>query len=515
MKTRSLFDSPVAVLCQWWNNGCLGQDYHSRAADTIRSQSDLLALEQKRHAKMNKLAVSDESNSLQTSSLLARFTAVFVQLFEKIMPDPYVFAVLLTIITGLLAFFLIPAQTPGAIAQAWYNGIFNIFTFAFQMVLIVVTGYALASSPIMHTLLERAASLPKSPRAAISLTLVVGLLSSWLNWGFGLVTAALFAREIAKRIKMDFGWLVAAAYSGFVISTEGLSGSIVLSQATPGSALNLVEKTVGYGLPLSATIFARFTLLPELFLILTLPIMYRWLEPPAAQSTFADPEGLKEDDRQKIIVARGGAFGSALDNAWILNLLLAAIGATALVSQWRTKGLVLDLNSVILMGLLLGLVLHWKPIAYVEAVKNAARVTGSLILQYPLYGGIMGIMTSTGLAGVIAKAFLAFSTARTLPFWTYVSSLIITLFIPSGGGHWAVQGPFVLPAAKELNASMAGTTMAVAMGESVANMLQPFFALPLLAIAGVPMRRMLGFMVITFLAALLAFGASLLFLLHP
>jgi short-chain fatty acids transporter len=108
---------------------------------------------------------------------------------------------------------------------------------------------------------------------------------------------------------------------------------------------------------------------------------------------------------------------------------------------------------------------------------------------------------------------LAFSTARTLPFWTYVSSLIITLFIPSGGGHWAVQGPFVLPAAKELQASMAGTTMAVAMGESVANMLQPFFALPLLAIAGVPMRRMLGFMVITFLVALLAFGASLLFLL--
>jgi short-chain fatty acids transporter len=140
-------------------------------------------------------------------------------------------------------------------------------------------------------------------------------------------------------------------------------------------------------------------------------------------------------------------------------------------------------------------------------------VTGPLILQYPLYGGIMGIMTATGLAGVISKWFLAFSTNHTLPFWTYVSSLIITLFIPSGGGHWAVQGPFVLPAAKELHASLAGTTMGVAMGESVANMIQPFFALPLLAIAGIPMRRMMGFMVITFLVALMAFGLSLLFLL--
>jgi short-chain fatty acids transporter len=462
---------------------------------------------------MSKVTVHDEIDSVQRSSWLARITSVFVKLSDRIMPDPYVFAVLLTLITGLLAYFLVPASSASSITLAWYNGIFNIFTFAFQMVLIVVTGYALASSPVVHALLEKAARFPKSPRAAISLTIVVGMVASWLNWGFGLVAAALFAREIAKRVRMDFGWLVAAAYSGFVVSTEGLSGSIVLSQATPGSTLNLVEKTIGHGLPLSATIFARFTLLPEVVLILTLPVIYRWLEPPVAQSTFADPEKLREDDQRKVAAEKRGTLGSALDNAWILNVALAAIGATALVSQWRSKGFFLDLNSVILLGLLLGLVLHWRPIAYVDAVKNAARVSGSLILQYPLYGGIMGIMTATGLAAVISKAFLAFSTARTLPFWTYVSSLIITLFIPSGGGHWAVQGPFVLPAAKELQASMAGTTMAVAMGESVANMLQPFFALPLLAIAGVPMRRMLGFMVITFLVALLAFGASLLFLL--
>ncbi|MFZ0805534.1 MAG: TIGR00366 family protein, partial [Candidatus Sulfotelmatobacter sp.] len=129
-----------------------------------------------------------------------------------------------------------------------------------------------------------------------------------------------------------------------------------------------------------------------------------------------------------------------------------------------------------------------------------------------LYGGLMGIMTGTKLAEVLARAFLRFSTAHTLPFWTYLTSLIITFFVPSGGGHWAVQGPFIVPAARDLHASLAGTTMAVAMGESVANMLQPFWALPILAIAGIPMRRMMGFMVITFAISLVIFGASLLFL---
>jgi short-chain fatty acids transporter len=183
---------------------------------------------------MSKIAVHDEIDSVQGSSWLARITAVFVKLSERIMPDPYVFAVLLTLITGLLAYFLVPASSASSITQAWYNGIFNIFTFAFQMVLIVVTGYALASSPVVHALLEKAARFPKSPRAAISLTIVVGMVASWLNWGFGLVAAALFAREIAKRVRMDFGWVVAAAYSGFVVSTEGLSGSIVLSRGHPG-----------------------------------------------------------------------------------------------------------------------------------------------------------------------------------------------------------------------------------------------------------------------------------------
>jgi short-chain fatty acids transporter len=449
--------------------------------------------------------------SVERQSLLARFTAVCVYLFENLMPDPFVFAVLLTFAGALLAWWLAPNATPMSIVSAWYAGIFALFTFAFQMVIMLVAGYALATAPQVHRGLAKLASLATTPASAISLTIAVGMAASWLNWGLGLVTAALLAREIAKRVRIDFGWLVAAAYSGFVISTEGLSGSIALSQATHGSALNIVEKITGHGLPLSETVFTRFNLIPIAVLFVLLPIVFRYLAPTEAQSVYADPERLRAEDQQKPIAEKADTIGAKLDHAWILNVLLVMFGVFALVMEFKRTHAV-DLNSVIISLLLAGLLLHWRPAAYIAAVKNAARITGPLILQYPLYGGLMGIITTTGLAAVLSKVFIRYSTAHTLPFFTYLTSLVITLFVPSGGGHWAVQGPFAIPAARDLHASMAGTTMAVAMGESVANMLQPFFALPILAIAGIKMRRMMGFMVITFLISLVVFGAALLLL---
>jgi len=445
-------------------------------------------------------------------SLLSRCTAFFVYVFERLIPDPYVFAVILTFVGAILAYTLASDAAPKKILSSWYGGVFQILTFAFQMVLMLVTGYSLANAPIIARVLGRVASIPKTPKSAISLTVFVAMVACWLNWGLGLVVSALLAREIAKRVKIDFGWLVASAYTGFVISTEGLSGSIALSQATHGSALNIVEKVTGQLTPLSQTVFTRFNLLPIFALFILLPFVFRYLGPPSAMAQMADPEKLRVEDQQQNIKEKKNTIGSMLDHAWILNVLLFAFGAAALIGEWARAGFSLDLNSVIMTLLVLGLLLHWTPVAYVAAVQRAARVTGSLILQYPLYGGLMGIMTGTGLAGVLAKAFLRFSTSGTLPFYTYLTSLVITLFVPSGGGHWAVQGPFAIPAARDLHASYAATTMAVAMGESVANMLQPFWALPILAIAGIPMRRVMGYMVITFVISFLAFGISLLVL---
>ena len=445
-----------------------------------------------------------------TQSLLGRVTAFFVYIFENVMPDPFVFAVLLTFLGSLLAWKFAPNASPVSIVAAWYAGVFTIFTFAFQMVIMLVAGYALATSPVIHRALARIASLATTPMSAVSLTLFVSLIASWLNWGLGLVTAALLAREVAKRVRIDFGWLVAAAYSGFVISTEGLSGSIALSQATHGSALNIVEKVTGHGLPLSQTVFTRFNLVPIVVLLIVLPILFRFLGPTEESTVIVDPEKLRAEDQARVPAEAADTFGGTLDHAWILNLGLALFGFFALFMEIKKSHGSIDLNLVIMTLVLVGLLLHWRPMAYIAAVKNAARITGPLILQYPLYGGLMGIITTTGLAGVLSKIFIRFSTAHTLPFFTYLTSLVITLFVPSGGGHWAVQGPFAIPAAVNLHSSFAGTTMAVAMGESVANMLQPFFALPILAIAGIKMRRMMGFMVITFCISFIVFGVSLL-----
>jgi short-chain fatty acids transporter len=448
----------------------------------------------------------------RSHSILGRITSFFVFLFDRAMPDPYVFALILTFVAALLAYSFAPNAHPQQIATAWYGGVFNLFTFAFQMVIMLVAGYALASAPAIRTVLGRIASIPNNPPAAVSLTIVVAMMASWVNWGLGLVTAALLAREIAKRIRMDFGWLIAAAYTGFVISTEGLSGSIALSQATHGSALNIVEKVTGQLTPLSQTVFTRFNLIPIAVLFIVLPVVFRFIGPSPANTFPADPDRLRAEDAPPAAKERSTTLGGMLDNAWPLTLLMVVfIGAALGLEFVRTKGAI-DLNSVIMTLLMLGMLLHWTPAAYVAAIKHAARISGPLILQYPLYGGLMGIMTTTGLAGVLSKVFLSFSTARTIPAWTYLTSIIITFFVPSGGGHWAVQGPFAVPAARDLHASLPGVTMAVAMGESVANMLQPFFALPILAIAGIKVQRMMGFMVITFLISFVAFGLSLLFL---
>lgn len=456
------------------------------------------------------MPATKESESV---SILSRFTHFFVYLFERLLPDAYVFALLLTFLGAALAFWLAPHASVENILSGWYGGVFSIFTFAFQMVMMLATGYALASTPVARRALERIASIPQTPRAAIALTVLASLVASWLNWGLGLVTSALLAREIAKRIRIDFGWLVAAAYSGFVISTEGLSGSIALSQATHGSALNMVEKATGQILPLSQTVFTRFNLIPVAALVVILPVVLCFTGPAEEDVIPADTERLRAEDAPPAVKEKRGTLGVLLDQAWLLTVLAFAFGAAALFLVLRHDHFSLDLNSVILILFLAGLLLHWQPAAYAAAMRQAGRFTGPLILQYPLYGGLMGIMTATGLAGVISAAFIRFSTQRTLPIFTYLTSLIITLFIPSGGGHWAVQGPFAIPAAQALHASLAGTTMSVAMGESAANMLQPFWVLPILAIAGISMRRVMGFMVITFLIALVCFALSLLFLL--
>lgn len=450
---------------------------------------------------------------------MSRLAGFFVRFFEYAIPDPYIFAVGLTLITAILAFVFAPHHGLADILSAWYKGIFEPgnLGFALQMILILVTGYALANSAPVSRALQWLAERPRSPKGAVSLTFVVSALACWLNWGFGLVVAGLLAREIARRMRIDFGWLVAAAYSGFLIWASGISSSIALAQASPGNKLNIVQQFTGHSLPIGTTIFTPFNLIPCAVLLLVLPFVFRALEP--ADIVTGDVDALRHRDPSipertapSNVEAKSGTLAGALENAWILNVIFAVAGLGYIAWTWLSGGFYLDINAVIFIFFCAGLLLHWTPIRYVQAVNGAARVTGPLIIQYPIYFGIMGIMTATGLAGVIAQWFVAFATAQTLPFWSYLSSIIISLFVPSGGGHWAVQGPFAVPAAVKLHASLPATAMGVAIGEEVANMVQPFWALPVLAIAGVGLRRVMAFTVVSFIIAFVVFALSLLFL---
>lgn len=216
---------------------------------------------------------------------MSKLAGFFVRIFEEAVPDPYVFAAGLTLLTALLAALFAPRHGVGTIVGAWIDGMVgkhNIFEFALQMVLILVTGYALASSIPVQRLLDWLASRPKTPKDAVTLTLLASSLACWLNWGFGLVFAGLLAREIAKRMRIDFGWLVAAAYTGFLIWASGLSSSIALAQATPGSKLNIVQALTGQVLSLRQTIFTPYNLVPVVVLLIVLPLVFRALAPSDA-----------------------------------------------------------------------------------------------------------------------------------------------------------------------------------------------------------------------------------------
>jgi short-chain fatty acids transporter len=437
-------------------------------------------------------------------SLLQRAVASCVYLFERLMPDPFVIVILLTVLTALCALAFAPKASVEVILGGWYKGIFGIFTFAFQMVLILVTGYALASAPVIKGSLQSVSRLAVGPCSAVVLVFVVGAIATFLNWGFGLVVGAMLSKEVAKRVHVDFAWLVAAGYSSWVLwAFTGMSSSIALSIASPGNPLNLVEQYTHAVVPLSHTVFSTWNLLSGLAAMVLIPVIFILMRPAESDIIAARPDKLSAADSAADTddSPRSNTFAGALEGSRMCALVFVVAGAAYLGIQWMKHGVSLDINTVIFIFLLAGLCLHGSPKRYVGAVTQAAKVTGPMLLQYPFYGGIMGIMAATGLAEVVANAYLHVASTATLPFLSYLASCLITLFIPSGGGHWAVQGPFTIPAAMHLGASLPGTSMAIAAGEMAGSLLQPLWAIPVVAIAGVGVQRVLGFTLVIFLTA--------------
>lgn len=453
-----------------------------------------------------------KAEGLAASPPRRSFAEATIDLFERVIPDPFVLAVLITLLVAALSALFAPQASFEHIVVGWYKGFFDILTFGFQIILVLVTGHAFAHAPPVQRVFKAIVGLARTPIQAATLTFLLVAVASFFNWGLGLVVSALLAREVAKRMPVDFAWIVAAGFSGWVVQAGGISSTIVLAQATRGSPMNIVEKLTGHVLPFTETVFTTFNLVPALVMLIATPVVIALMKPRDSDAIVLDISKNPDPVAPTRPVAPL-SFARHLEYSRVGSLVIGAGGVALIVlAQIQHIGAFSGVNAVIFVMFVLGVVLHGYPLAYGNAVKNAAKQAGSMMLQYPLYGGVMGIMSATGLPGLISNFFIAISNTHTLPFWSYVCSLLVTFLVPSGGGHWAVQGPFVIPAAVALHASTSATSMAVAVGEQVSNMMQPFWAAPVVAMAGVGVQRVLGFTMMTFLLGAVVYGAAFLIL---
>jgi short-chain fatty acids transporter len=471
-----------------------------------------------------------EDREVKRRGLMQHLTTLCVRYVERFMPDPYLFAVILTVIVAGLVALLVKGVTPSGMLKAWYGGVWgqqNIFTFAFQMVLILVTGYTLAEAPILKRAIIYIASKPKNQVQGALLCFGVSAILSLLNWGLGLVSGALVARQVAKRLAgAHFGYLIAAAFMGFIVWTQGLSSSIALANTDPSSPINVIQKMAHMNVPLSLTIFQPYSWVSVIVALALLAIAIWRMEP--AQSLEPDPAVFEEEDaaaasdRSDSPEGDKRTFAEWLENLWILNVLVFAAGITYFV----LSGFALNISSMIMLFTVTSALLHRIPIRFIRAFSGAAKVSGPLLLQYPLYGGLVGLLgyqpsgpgSGKPLQTVLAEAIVTGANQYTLPFLTFVGSVIISLFVPSGGGHWAVQGPVAVDSALAIGqrspAYLGLISMSVAVGEGVANMIQPFWLLPLLAIAKLNVRQVMGFTIIAFVIGFAVLGGAVLIAPH-
>ncbi len=433
--------------------------------------------------------------------MLRKLASFFTYVMRHYLPDAYLFAILLTFLSAILALIFTGAGL-SKVVTTWGDGVYGIIAFAMQMILVLVTGYVLALTPLMKKVLDWIASRADTPVKGAMIVALVGGIGSWVNWGFGLIFAGLLALEVAKRNrKADFPILIAAGYSGFVVWHMGFSGSIPLLLATPKNALNLIEKLTGKVVPVADTIFAAWNLLPAAIIIIGLPILFYLIYPKQEDVITISPERLKEmeDQTVKTPLPANPTLAERIDHSYIINMVFAILGVFYLFLHFSSKGLDLNLNIVIFIFFIAGVALHGKPINYVNAVNVAIKSAGGIALQFPLYGGIMGIMIGTGLAKVIAGWFVAVSTPQTFYMLQFWGAGVINMFVPSGGGQWAVQGPITIEAAKMMNIDTVKSAMMVAWGDQWTNMIQPFWALPLLGLAGLSAKDIMGYTTMTLL----------------
>ena len=450
--------------------------------------------------------------------MITKLGEKFTDIFQRNMPDAFVFALILTLITGLAALLWVGA-TPLEVLQSWYEGFWILLEFGMQMVLLVITGYSIALSPLIKKGIDKLTRYISSPWQVYFFSVLMGLLLSMISWGW-IVIAAILARELALRVKgVHYPYLIACVYFSFNSWVTGLSSSIPLLLNTENNYLieaNILNTTIPTAYTLGSTLNLGMILLwllgaPLLMLLLT-PKKKQLLElrdmlgrQKDFKETSIKEEAFEHQHTQKVL-------SDQLNNSILLQLIIGAMGLTYIVYHFNRRGLDLNLNIMIFIFLIIGLVLHKTPIRYGISMKRASSNVSGILFQFPFYAGIMGIMMYTGLGKQLAELIASMASVDTFPFFAYLLGGLANFAIPSGGGEFAVIGPSIIEAAntigaglssEELLAMKARASLSIAYGESLTNLLQPFFLLVILPVMGagikIQARDIMGYLIVPFM----------------
>jgi len=431
-------------------------------------------------------------------SWLASFGLRLSNWFERWFPDA--FALALTAVVIVFAAAAAVSGSPLQVAQAFGTGFWDLVTFTIQVALLVITGYVVAMAPPVHAAIRRMAAIPQTGKGAVAYVAMFSMLSSLLSWTFSLIFSAFLAREVASRTRgVDYRAIGAAAYLGVgSVWALGLSSSAALIMANPESLPDSIERISGV-VPLSQTLGLWQSLATAAVLVVVSTAVAHFSAPdPASARSMEDMR--VEHAAAPRAVTRPEKPGEWLEFSPLPTLIVGACGITYLAMEVAARGasVLLDLNHYLFAFVTAGLLLHWRPRSFVQAVTGAAPTVGGVIVQYPLYAGIVRMMTESGLADRLANFFVAVSTFHTFPVLVGIYSAFLGLFVPSAGGKWLIEAPYVLAAAKSLGVHLGWIVQTYNATEALANLIHPFWMLPLVGILGLKPRDIIGYSMLQF-----------------
>jgi short-chain fatty acids transporter len=414
---------------------------------------------------------------------------------ERWFPDPLIFA-LLGIVVVFVAGLLLH-QSPGKLAIQGGKNFWSLVPFTMQMVMIIVGGYVVASTPIVYRVIRALAGIPKTPRQAVALIALFSMLTSLISWGLSLIFSGLFVRELAPRVKgMDYRAAGAAAYLGLgAVWAMGLSSSAAMLMATK-SAMPPSLFSISGLIPLTQTLFLWPSIVTTVILI-ALSVLIAYLSTPSAENArTAESYGIEYEPIRSSLELKTKP-GEWLEYSPLLTVLVAMLLCWYLIDFFRpsAQGVLakLDLNTYNLIFITLGLLLHWRPKRFMRAVAECIPATGGVLIQFPFYAVIFGMITGTGIADALAKLFVSISTHNTYPLLVAMYSAVLGVFIPSGGSKWIIEAPYVLQAANLHQVHLGWVVQIYNASEALPNLVNPFWMLPLLGILKLKARDIVGY----------------------